>query len=306
VREDLDWYLSGVGPRVQVSAALDISGVARAIVRWVYDPDDPRQASRDIKKLTRETVALAARVAVDANPVLLSPKRRERLQAIPAAADQRLTTLARRRLRELYPEIERVEESADLSYFAREHPAVRKVLSNVYPGSGAGRPRVPDTYPLMLTEVSRGLLDISSAAGRVRRAELERLSEDALDCYDLSREVAQSCETVRTRGRELCKKLRSTSDASSFGLTGRDRAEAVEASLEQGKLPYANSEILPVGPYGMEPHWNLDPLLREFAVDNQDAYEEIDRYGGIAMGWARRVAIRARDLLPPHVPDQDD
>ncbi|MGH2945348.1 MAG: hypothetical protein ACRDPC_03645 [Solirubrobacteraceae bacterium] len=103
----------------------DLGAVARAVAVWAYDPDRPRDATREIAEMTRRSFAYAVDAALYANPLLLSPKKRERQPPLPAAADARLVALARKRIRELYPEIEHAERAAELPYFERDDPAVR-------------------------------------------------------------------------------------------------------------------------------------------------------------------------------------
>jgi len=299
--DELEWFLSYTGPRASVTASPDLGSVARAVAVWAYDPDHPREATRVIAELNRHTVALALDAALAENPLLLSPKKRNRVQPLPPAVDMRLTRLARKRIREIYPEIERAERAAELSVRDREHPAVRTIFNGYYEGSGGGRPRGPARYPAMLADVLSGLLELAKASRESNRAELAQLREEAMDCYRLCREVSETCETLRRRGQDLCRELRALATAETDRMAGYE-ADGIEASLAEGNLPYANSEILPVGPYGMQPKWGLEPLVRQFAKDNQAAYDEIDRYGKIAMEWARRIAVRARDMLPPQIP----
>jgi hypothetical protein len=210
--DELDWYLSRSGPRATVTARPDLGAVARAVALWAYETERPRDATRMIAEMTRRSVAHAVDAALWNNPLLLSPKKRERQPPLPPAADARLVALARKRVRELYPELERAERAGELSFFEREHPGVRMILNGCYEGSGGGRPRVPENYPLMLTEVARGLLDLARAAEESGRAELKHLGEEALDCYGLCREVSATCEMLRHRGQELCPELRASAE----------------------------------------------------------------------------------------------
>lgn len=50
--------------------------------------------------------------------------------------------------------------------------------------------------------------------------------------------------------------------------------------------------------------WGLEPAVHAFAESNQDLYEEIDRYGALAMERAKALARRASRLLGPYVPDE--
>src|ERR1044071_7387267 len=171
----LEWYLSHSGPRVSVITKPELGAVARAVAVWAYDPDHPREASRVIAEMTRGDVAYAVDAALQENPLLLSPKKREQQPRLPAAADGRLTALARKRIREPYSEIEHAERAAEGPFFDREAPSVRKILDGYYPGSGGGRPRVPDRYPLMLKQIMSGLLEVSAATKGSSREALGQL-----------------------------------------------------------------------------------------------------------------------------------
>ncbi|WP_320669557.1 hypothetical protein [Patulibacter defluvii] len=240
-------------------------------------------------------MAAAIRHAMSDHPLLLSPKARQRVLELPDAADGRLVPIARDRIRELYPEIERQKRRAEQPFCDRDHPAVRLILDGYYPGSGGGRPRVPRVYPVLLDKIERGLLDVALSADSKEHPDLKQLGDDAMDCYSLCSDVNQTCGVVRERGRELSAELRRVSMNDTSRLRA-SQAEVLDDVLDAGELPYANSQILPVGPYGMSPKWGLDPLVLQFAKDNQSLYEEIDRYGQTAMGWARRIARRARAL----------
>jgi hypothetical protein len=293
---ELGWYLSRSGPRAEFTTRPDLTAVARAVARYAHDPDDPREARRYLAQMTREDVASALREAEGDNPLLLSAAKRKRVEPLPDAAEKRLLAAAGERVRELYPESARVERAADVA--DRQQPGVRAVLRSAYPGSGAGRPRVPETYPLLLRGVSDGLWQLWRQIPRPARTELEELGEDLHDCISLCDSVLQACEALRQRGQKLCGQLHQDGERQA-----QFEAERIEARLKEGELPYPNSSILPVGPYGMSVQWGLEPAVHAFAETNQNLYEEIDRYGALAMERAKTLARRASRLLGPYVAD---
>jgi hypothetical protein len=297
----VNWYLSHSGPRAELTLRPHLTEVARAVARYAYDPDDARETRRYLAQMTREDVARALRQAAADNPVLLSAAKRKRIEPLPDAAEKRLLTAARERVRELYPEIVRAERAEHVAGSSdTRHPGVRAVLRSAYPGSGAGRPRVPETYPTLLRRVHDGLWQLWRQIDRPAGSRLQELDEDLHDCISQCDAVLHSCDALRRRGHKLVEKLREG------GEQARWEADRLDERLKEGQLPYANSEILPVGPYGMSVRWGLEPPVRAFAEVNQGLYEEIDRYGDLVMRRATTLAHRASGLLGPYVPEDPD
>jgi len=73
----------------------------------------------------------------------------------------------------------------------------------------------------------------------------------------------------------------------------------IQVRLDAGDLPFPNSDICPVSPYGtMEPWKYGNPVeLNEFAEQHLRDYEELDEVGQIAHAWAREIALAARKVI---------
>jgi hypothetical protein len=128
----------------------------------------------------------------------------------------------------------------------------------------------------------------------------KRIEEEALLCHHLVARLLETCERVRRDAVPLVDPLRHAE------RLGPRWDVIVEERLAKGSLPFANSEICPVSSYGvMEPFkYGNRPELQAFAAEHLRDYEELDEIGSVANGWARQLALAAREILAgrPSIP----
>ncbi len=183
--------------------------------------------------------------------------------------------------------------SANSEASDRVRDGIETILRAYYPGSGSGRPRVPQNIPLRLADLQQGLLAVC-AVERLDDRLGKDISESALLCYELAGWLLETCARVRASGEVLLKRLREAPPR--FGPTWD---QIVEGRLAEGALPFPNSEICPVSSYGHLEAGRLGnpPELVNFAEAHLRDYEELDELGNIANEWARKLALAARRLV---------
>lgn len=151
------------------------------------------------------------------------------------------------------------------------------------PGKG-GVPRVPEWLPRRLRGMATGLLSLE--AGRAGSVD-----DDRMACYKLLSRLADVCDRIRDVAREM---LPAWEDEEKAAPYPNLVAENVRRSLDDGDLPFASSEIMPVhAGYGMsrsrattEFHTG-STVTADFMERVADNYEELDRYASLALrlGW---------------------
>lgn len=177
---------------------------------------------------------------------------------------------------------------------------VRQGISVVFraylPGSGAGRPRVPESLPNSISDLTTAVLDICALERVVDPPThfSKHLSEEGVICYRLLREVTAVCEQVREAAGSLVESL--PAEPPRFETDWRS---VIEERLASGSLPFPNSEICPVdGAYGMQVRrWDLPEQIVAFAEQQIDNYRLLDDLSYPANEWSRRIAIGARQVL---------
>jgi hypothetical protein len=106
--------------------------------------------------------------------------------------------------------------------------------------------------------------------------------------------LQEVCRDLQERGRKLAADLRASGDRNLIF-----DAERIEERIAAGELPYANSEICPVGAGGsMQVRvYGTPELVVDYAERSLASYEELDEYGRIAMEWALLLSQSARRVL---------
>lgn len=174
-----------------------------------------------------------------------------------------------------------------------EHPYVEAIWRNYYSGSGAGNPRVPAHLPRLIDGVMEGLIGLASLRGS-EDGDLDLLGRQALLCWKMMMRLEEVCRALQARGKELATELRASED----GALIHD-AEWIEQRLDDGELPYANSEICPVASGGrMQVRvYGHSNVVVKFGEESLRLYEELDEYGSIAMQWAMALSQSASQLF---------
>jgi hypothetical protein len=151
------------------------------------------------------------------------------------------------------------------------------------PGKG-GVPRVPEWLPRRLSGMATGVLSLETG-------QTGSLEDDLLACYQLLRRLADVCDRIRGVAREM---LPAWEAEEKEGAYPRLMAENVRRWLDDGDLPFASSEIMPVhAGYGMSRsrasvEFNTgSTVTADFMERVADDYEELDRYASLALrlGW---------------------
>jgi hypothetical protein len=160
--------------------------------------------------------------------------------------------------------------------------------STFEPGKG-GVPRVPGSLPRVFEDLSSGVLKLELGEGR--------REDEQIACFQMLRTLLNVCERIRSEVEKsgLAEALVEEEKTGS----GRLWSRIVRARLGDGKLPFASSEIMPVyASYGMSrsrattAYQSGSDVIADFMERVADDYEEIDRYGSIAVRWAWGLYVR--------------
>jgi hypothetical protein len=158
------------------------------------------------------------------------------------------------------------------------------------PGKG-GVPRVPEWLPRRFNDMASGILKLDM--GRPGVVENEQMA-----CYEMLQNMVEVCESIRDVAREMLPAWQAEDDDL---RPSRWMTERVRRRLDNGDLPFASSEIMPVyGDYGMsrsrattECHTG-SVVAADFMERVADDYEELDRYASLALRWGWGFLLRWR------------
>jgi hypothetical protein len=117
-------------------------------------------------------------------------------------------------------------------------------------------------------------------------------------CYQMLQNMADVCERIRNVAREMLPAWEAEDREAQYpGFM----AEKVRRRLDDGDLPFASSEIMPVhANYGMSrsrattQYHTGSTVAADFMERVADEYEELDRYASLAVRWGWGFYLRWR------------
>jgi hypothetical protein len=187
---------------------------------------------------------------------------------------------------ERYEHEQRLAQERDPVGFEIE--ASWRSLSLFEPGSGI--PRVPEWLPRRFEDMANAVLKLDLGLGVVE--------DEQIACYQMLREMVSVCERIRNVAREMLPAWEVEDKAAQYSSW---MAEKVRGRLDDGDLPFASSEIMPVhANYGMSrsrattQHHTGSIVAADFMERVADDYEELDRYASLAVRWAWGFYLRWR------------
>lgn len=162
-------------------------------------------------------------------------------------------------------------------------------LSPFEPGKG-GVPRVPEWLPRRFEDMASAVLKLDMGLGVAE--------EEQIASYQMLREMVNVCERIRNVAREMLPAWEvEDKEAQYQGWM----AERVRGRLDDGDLPFASSEIMPVhADYGMSrsrattQYHTGSIVAADFMERVAGDYEELDRYASLAVRWAWGLYLRWR------------
>lgn len=162
-------------------------------------------------------------------------------------------------------------------------------LSPFEPGKG-GVPRVPEWLPRRFEDMTSAVLKLDMGLGVVE--------DEQIACYQMLREMVNVCERIRNVAREMLPAWEAEDKEAQYPGW---MAEKVRGRLNDGDLPFASSEIMPVhANYGMSrsrattQYHTGSMVAADFMERVADDYEELDRYASLAIRWAWGLYLRWR------------
>jgi len=159
------------------------------------------------------------------------------------------------------------------------------------PGKG-GIPRVPEWLPRMFNDMASAILKLDMGRFGI-------VKEEQMACYQMLQNMADICESIRDVAREMLPAWQAEDEESPHP---RAMAERVQRRLDNGDLPFASSEIMPVfAGYGMSrsrattEYRTGSTVAASFMESVADEYEQLDRYASLAIQWGWGFFLRWRD-----------
>lgn len=159
------------------------------------------------------------------------------------------------------------------------------------PGKG-GLPRVPEWLPPRFKDMSRAVLKLEMGLGIVR--------DEQIACYNMVRELVNICDRIRDVAGALLPSWEAEEKVAGYRTFIADR---IRRRLDDGELPFASSEIMPVhAGYGMSreryttEYQTGSAVAADFMERVADDYEELDRYASLAALWAWGFYLRWRGV----------
>jgi hypothetical protein len=167
-----------------------------------------------------------------------------------------------------------------------------RALSPFEPGKG-GVPRVPAWLPRVFNDMASGVLKLDMGCRGV-------VEDERIACYRMLQNMAEVCESIRNAAREMLPAWEAEDKETQY--PGR-MAEKVQRRLDDGDLPFASSEIMPVyANYGMSrsrattQYYTGSIVAADFMERVADDYEELDRYASLAVRWGWGFYLRWRTV----------
>ncbi|MGH2854555.1 MAG: hypothetical protein ACRDLF_10260 [Solirubrobacteraceae bacterium] len=164
-----------------------------------------------------------------------------------------------------------------------------QAFSPFEPGKG-GVPRVPEWLPRLFNDMASGILKLEMGRGVVE--------DEQMACYRMLQNMAEVCESIRNVAREMLPAWEAEDNEAQYpgGMS-----EKVRRRLDDGDLPFASSEIMPVyANYGMSrsrattQYYTGSIAAADFMERVADDYEELDRYASLAVRWGWGFYLRWR------------
>jgi hypothetical protein len=165
-----------------------------------------------------------------------------------------------------------------------------RALRPFKPGKG-GVPRVPEWLPRRFNDMASGVLKLDMGRYQV-------VQDEQMACYDMLQNMVDVCERIRDVAREMLPAWETEEKEMQYP---RFIAEKVQRRLDDGELPFASSEIMPVyANYGMSrsrattEYHTGSIVAADFMERVADDYEELDRYASLAVQWGWGFYLRWR------------
>ncbi len=165
-----------------------------------------------------------------------------------------------------------------------------RALRPFEPGKG-GVPRVPEWLPRRFNDMASGVL-------RLDMGRYQIVQEEQRACYEMLQNMVDVCECIRDVAREM---LPAWEAEDKEPQHPRSMSEKVQRRLDNGDLPFASSEIMPVhGGYGMSrnrattEYYSGSVVAADFMERVAADYEELDRYASLAFQWGWGFYLRWR------------
>lgn len=155
----------------------------------------------------------------------------------------------------------------------------------------AGVPRVPEWLPRVFRDMASAVLKLDMGPYGV-------VQDEQMASYQMLRNLADVCERIRNVAREMLPTWEAEDREAQYPGS---MAEKVQRRLDDGELPFASSEIMPVhAGYGMSrrrattQYRTGSTVAADFMDRVADDYEELDRYAELAIRWGWGFYLRWR------------
>jgi hypothetical protein len=165
-----------------------------------------------------------------------------------------------------------------------------RALTPFEPGRG-GVPRVPEWLPGRLNGMASAVLKLDMGSYGV-------VEDEQLACHHMLWELVTVCERIRDVAREMLPAWEAEEKEEQYP---RFLAERVQRRLDDGDLPFASSEIMPVhANYGMSrsrataEYHTGSTVAADFMERVANDYEELDRYASLVVRWGWGFYLRWR------------
>lgn len=148
--------------------------------------------------------------------------------------------------------------------------------------------------PVRLDRMTFGLREIAGVLENDNDGQQWR--KEAVLCHRLLQRLQRSCDAMRRLGANLAADLEASS------TNHRSEVSRIRERLEDGELPYPNSEICPVdSEYGLQvKSHGKPPLIAAFGKAALPLFRDLDEYGSVGTEWGFLLALRAQVLLDAH------
>lgn len=150
----------------------------------------------------------------------------------------------------------------------------------------------PEWLPRIFNEMASGVLKLDMSRGVVE--------DEQMACYEMLQNMADVCERIRNVAREMLPAWEAEDTEAQYP---RSMAKKVQRRLDDGDLPFASSEIMPVhGDYGMSRSGATTQshtgsiVAADFMERVADDYEELDLYASLAVRWGWGFYLRWRTM----------
>lgn len=165
------------------------------------------------------------------------------------------------------------------------------------PGKG-GTPRVPEWLPRLFDDLTRGVLKLELGQGRGDREQIA--------CYQMIENLSGACTEIREAARDSW--LVETLSRRNGPASARPGVQSSPRVSKKDSSRSPSSEIMPVRDGRMARNRSLteyqtgSAAIGEFMLRVADDYDEVDRYGALAVQWAESLYLRHRDAAQPPRP----